>query len=186
MVGSIHYSMSLRQCLHSMYSKRASYFLPSCRLPGHGLGLSFIRGWLLTWSFYLSLCNHFPNCLIKYDNKEEEVEEKELQNSPAISSFSSSSTDLLLSPSYLVFGYQHITPYKTQGSPLCFPDASTWTSLWSKSMWMFSMYTWCQSKPPVRDFSHLLSVPESLSFCFHINDLAGSQGTFLSRKLLPP
>lgn len=92
-------SMNLRQCLYSMYSKHASYFLPSCSFSDHGLGFSFNRELLFTWHFfvvvllYFSMCHHFTNCLSKYDYKEEE-----LQNSPAKSSFRFSAKDLLHSP----------------------------------------------------------------------------------------
>lgn len=92
--------MNLRQCLHSMYSKHASSFLPSCTLwPWAGFLFHSNCSVYLKFLLYLSLCNCFPNCLIKYDYKEEEVKkEEELQISLAIISFSSSSKDMLLSP----------------------------------------------------------------------------------------
>lgn len=126
-------SMNLRQCLYSMYSKHASYFLPSCSFSDHGLGFSFNRELLFTWHFlvvvllYFSMCHNFINCLSKYDYKEEE-----LQNSPAnVPSGFLPKTCSTPPFSHLRFGYTRVAPLKTQHSLFHLPDTSMWILLQS-------------------------------------------------------
>lgn len=121
--------MNLRQCLYSVYSKHASYFLPSCSFSDRGLDFCFIRGLVSTWHLFLFfsifLCE--INCLSKCD-----YEMKELQNSPAVSC-QLFFQRLLSIFSHLRFGYPCVTPHKTPRSLLHFPDTSMWTLL--RSPW---------------------------------------------------
>lgn len=113
--------MNFRQCLYSVYSKHASYFLPSCSFSDHGLGFSLSQGFCLPG---ISFCSFVSFSAQSFPRLPEQIWlwRGRTVEFPGNGSFSFSSKYLLLSPC--------LTP-EVGDSLLHFPGSSMWTLLWS-------------------------------------------------------
>lgn len=145
--------MNLRQCLHSMHSKRASSYLTILYSlwPWAGLLLHWSHSVYLESLLYLFLCNCFPNCLIKYDYEEEEEKEEgraaEFPCSNFLQLFFQRHVPLSLSHTSGLDTPMGLLPKcRAPFSAFLMPACGHHCEAHDKSLWMISLYIWWQRK----------------------------------------
>lgn len=143
------------QCLYSVYSNHASYFLPSCSFSDHGLGFSFIRGFCLPGISFCSFVSFSVQSFPTLPEKIRLYEKEELQNFPATvpSAFLPKTCSCLP-----IWNLRLVLP-----SPLPWlQHVDIAMEPINKSLWMISIYISCLRILPRWDFSPLLCIHNPL------------------------